>query len=83
MTDPGNGKPRKRSLTIAGHRTSISLEAEFWDALKAIAVTRGRTLPGLVSEVDAARGTRNLSSALRVHVLQHLQRQSNGSVNPS
>ena len=62
----------KHSLVIAGHRTSVSLEVEFWDALKAIAVSEERSLAALVAAVDAARGDANLSSALRVHVLNHL-----------
>lgn len=60
---------RKRSLTIAGHGTSISLEEPFWTALKEIAATREQTLPALVAAVDSARGEDNLSSALRVFVL--------------
>ncbi|HVV94064.1 MAG TPA: ribbon-helix-helix domain-containing protein [Hyphomicrobiales bacterium] len=59
----------KRSVDIAGHRTSISLEAEFWAALKDIAAARGLPLRGLVAEIDAGRGERNLSSAIRVFVL--------------
>ncbi|MBB4284696.1 ribbon-helix-helix domain-containing protein [Roseospira goensis] len=68
---------RKRSITIAGHPTSVSLEDPFWDALRDIAAAEGRTVADIVTEVDAARaagphGPRlNLSSALRVHVLAH------------
>ena len=60
----------KRSLSIAGHATSISLEELFWRQLKALAETRGMSLASLVAEVDGARGRTNLSSALRVHVLE-------------
>ena len=60
---------RKRSVLIAGHATSVSLEPEFWDALRRIAAARGLSLNALVAEVDAQRGARNLSSALRVHAL--------------
>jgi predicted DNA-binding ribbon-helix-helix protein len=60
----------KRSLTIAGHRTSISLEPEFWAALKDAAELEGKSLGALVSEIDAARGRRNLSSAIRVFILE-------------
>ena len=60
----------KRSVSIAGHRTSISLEAPFWDALKEVAAKRGRSVQALVSEIDAGRGKNNLSSAIRVVVLQ-------------
>lgn len=61
--------PRKRSLTLAGHRTSISLEPEFWQALQEICRAEGRTLTSLVCEIDEQRGERNLSSALRVFIL--------------
>ncbi len=59
----------KRSVSIAGHRTSISLEPEFWDALQALARARGLSVQALVGAVDAQRAGRNLSSAIRVHVL--------------
>jgi predicted DNA-binding ribbon-helix-helix protein len=62
----------KHSLSIAGHRTSVSLEAEFWTALGRLAAARGLSVPALVGEIDAARGTANLSSAIRVHVLKQL-----------
>lgn len=63
----------KRSLTIAGHRTSLSLEAEFWDALNAAAKVENKSLAVLVGEIDAARGGRNLSSAVRVWLLKRAQ----------
>ena len=66
---------RKRSVTIAGHRTSISLEEEFWVALKTLASTEGRPLNDLITEIDSQRGNRNLSSSLRVHILKTLQRE--------
>lgn len=61
---------RKRSVTVSGHRTSVSLEAPFWDALRGIAAEEGRSLNDLVSEVDRGRdpGT-GLSSALRLRAL--------------
>jgi predicted DNA-binding ribbon-helix-helix protein len=60
----------KRSITIAGHRTSISLEEPFWQALAEIAATRQTSLAGLVIEVDRARAAGiNLSSAIRMFVL--------------
>jgi predicted DNA-binding ribbon-helix-helix protein len=65
-------KDLKRSLSIKGHRTSISLEPEFWEALRSIAAKRKTTLAELVSEIDATRGERNLSSAIRVHILSTL-----------
>ncbi len=64
----------KRSLTIAGHRTSLSLEPEFWDALKQAADNDGKSLAALVGEIDAARQRRNLSSAVRVWVLKRARR---------
>ncbi len=59
----------KRSLTIAGHRTSLSLEPEFWEALQQAAAARGLSVAALVNEIDQARGDRNLSSAVRVWLL--------------
>ena len=64
----------KRSLTIAGHRTSISLEDVFWTALRDIANERAMTPAALVAEIDRGRGAANLSSAIRVHVLDTLRR---------
>jgi predicted DNA-binding ribbon-helix-helix protein len=61
----------KRSFSLAGHRTSVALEPEFWAALDAIAEARGMVLSALVAEVDAARDpARNLASSLRVLALQ-------------
>jgi predicted DNA-binding ribbon-helix-helix protein len=60
---------RRRSLSIAGHRTSIALEPEFWAALALMADARGLSLPKLVGEIDRARGERPLASALRVTAL--------------
>ncbi len=64
----------KRSLTIAGHATSISLEEPFWQELRRIARLRGLSLAALVSEVDLGRRG-NLSSALRVYVLETIKSQ--------
>lgn len=66
MTDAAGLK--KRSVAIAGHRTSISLEGPFWDALGEIARARGLSLNALVSEIDESRDG-NLSGAIRVYVL--------------
>lgn len=66
--------PRKRSVRIAGHPTSVSLEDEFWSALGEIAARQGRPLTALIEEIDAARGGRSLSSAIRLHVLDHYRR---------
>jgi predicted DNA-binding ribbon-helix-helix protein len=59
----------KRSLTIAGHRTSVSLEEPFWQAVARIARDRGLSVQALVAEIDLARGGANLSSAIRVYAL--------------
>ena len=67
----GSKRPLKRSFTIAGHSTSISLEASFWEALKDAAQERGQSLAGLVEEIDAGRGTAGLSSAVRVWILDY------------
>jgi predicted DNA-binding ribbon-helix-helix protein len=63
----------KHSVSIAGHRTSLSLEDAFWSALKEIARRRGVSLAQLVREVDAGRNGASLSSALRVFVMQTLR----------
>jgi predicted DNA-binding ribbon-helix-helix protein len=70
---------RKRSLSIAGHRTSISLEAPFWEALKEIAAREDRPIAALVAEVDSGRGELNLSSALRLHALSHYRKLAGGT----
>lgn len=70
---------RKRSLTIAGHRTSVSLEEPFWDALKEIAAAEGLTVAALIATIDTGREAVNLSSALRLHVLAHYRRRAAGA----
>jgi predicted DNA-binding ribbon-helix-helix protein len=68
-------RPVKHSLTLRGHRTSVSLEAEFWTAFRDIATARGLTLSALAIEVDEARQTDiGLASAIRVHVLTHYRK---------
>ncbi len=62
----------KHSLAIAGHRTSVSLEQAFWTALKAIAVGSDRSISEVVAAIDRDRGAANLSSAIRVAVLEHV-----------
>jgi predicted DNA-binding ribbon-helix-helix protein len=71
---------RKRSITIQGHQSSISLEDEFWDELAAIARARQLSLNALVTEIDKTRdrprgGAGNLSSALRIYVLKQAKRK--------
>ncbi len=63
---------RKRSVVIAGHRTSVSIEAPFWEALKHLAEARGLSLNRLITEIDESR-EENLSSAIRVYVLVQTQ----------
>jgi predicted DNA-binding ribbon-helix-helix protein len=67
---------QKRSLTIAGHRTSLALEAEFWDGLEAMAATRRLPLTALVRQIDEARESTNLSSAVRIAVLRWYQERA-------
>lgn len=66
---------RKRSVIIAGHKTSVSLEEAFWDELTAIAAERGQSVSRLIGETDRARDG-NLSSALRLLVLDDLRRRA-------
>ena len=68
---------RKRSVTVAGHRTSISLEDEFWVELIRIARDRDISLNNLIATIDEARAT-NLSSAIRVHVLANIKAHTSG-----
>jgi predicted DNA-binding ribbon-helix-helix protein len=72
--DPALALPRKRSLTVAGHRTSITLEDAFWRELKAAAAELGMTVSGLASAIDAAREPASLSAAIRVFLLSRRPR---------
>jgi len=65
----------KRSIVIAGHKTSVSLEDAFWKALKEIAGAREITLSDLVASIDTDRRLGNLSSAIRLFVLDHYRAQ--------
>ena len=67
-----SGRPVKRSLTLRGHRTSVSLEDAFWTAFKTIADQDGKTINGLAAEIDEARGDVGLASAIRVYILEHI-----------
>lgn len=67
----------KRSIVIAGHKTSVSLEDAFWKGLKEIAGIRAMTLSDLVSAIDSERQHSNLSSAIRVFVLDHYRTLGN------
>lgn len=64
-------RPVKRSLTLMGHRTSVSLEEPFWRAFVEMAAAEGKSINALAAEIDAARGTHaGLASAIRVYVLE-------------
>lgn len=65
---------KKRSVTLAGHRTSISLEEAFWTALRELAARRGLSATALIAEIDRTREEPNLSSAIRLHVLAACRR---------
>lgn len=63
---------KKHSIVLSGHQTSFSLEDEFWDALKQIAVKKNVSVSSLITEIDNQR-TQNLSSAIRLFVLKEYQ----------
>ncbi len=63
-------RPVKRSLTLRGHRTSVSLEDIFWDAFRKYADQDGKTINGLAAELDISRGDLGLASAMRIYVLE-------------
>jgi predicted DNA-binding ribbon-helix-helix protein len=69
----------KRSIVLDGHKTSVSLEDAFWTELKEIAHLEHVTLSRLVSGIDATRKQSNLSSAIRIFVLEHLQNKGGRS----
>jgi len=73
-----SGRPVKRSLTLRGHRTSVSLEDVFWAAFRDIAVEKGQPINALAAEIDEGRGMDvGLASAIRVFVLEHYRNQLN------
>lgn len=65
---------KKHSLLIMGHATSISLEDEFWESLKEIAVEESKSIQQLIEHIDLDR-TSNLSSAIRIYILNHLKKK--------
>lgn len=73
----------KRSLSIAGHRTSISLEEPFWRLLQAEAQAAGLSIPAWVEQIDRARHGTNLSSAIRVHLLTTLMTRGGATLSDS
>jgi len=62
---------KKRSVRIADHPTSITLEDEFWVELKAIAEARSQSINQIITEIDEKRGEQNLSSAIRIFILKN------------
>lgn len=75
-----SGRPVKHSVTLKGHRTSISLEDDFWRALRDIAERQGKPINALVAEIDVARGAEmGLASAIRVYVLKDLQARTDAA----
>lgn len=73
MNAAADGLVRKRSVMIAGHQTSVSLEEAFWECLRDIAAREGRSVQSLIGAIDAGRGAQNLSSAIRVFVLTNVR----------
>jgi len=65
----------KRSIVVGGHKTSVSLEDDFWDALREIAARHRVTLSDLVGSIDSGREHGNLSSSVRLFVLNHYRRR--------
>jgi predicted DNA-binding ribbon-helix-helix protein len=83
MVGAMTARPVKRSLTLHGHRTSVSLEAAFWEAFRQIAADRGVPLNQLAAEIDDARaGDEGLASAIRVYVLRQVSDATRDSVTP-
>jgi predicted DNA-binding ribbon-helix-helix protein len=70
----------KRSIVVSGHKTSVSLEDAFWHALKDIAREREQSLRSLVAEIDGGRRGGNLSSAVRLFVLDHYRRRAGAAL---
>ncbi len=68
----------KRSVIIDGHKTSVSLEGAFWSGLKEIAHSQGTTVSKLIAEIDSTREQSNLSSAIRLFVLDYVRTHSTG-----
>ncbi|MEE8517062.1 MAG: ribbon-helix-helix domain-containing protein [Alphaproteobacteria bacterium] len=73
---------RKRSVVVSGHKTSVSLEDAFWRELARVALRRGVSVNHLIGAIDAARAG-NLSSAIRIFVLEELRGRSEGGNGPS
>ncbi len=75
-----SGRPEKHSLTLAGHRTSVSLEPDFWRAFREIAEAEGKGINALAAEIDADRGgDTGLATALRLYVLRYFRARAEGA----
>ena len=72
-----DGRPKRRSVVVSGHRTSVSVEAAFWDELATIAKRRGLSINTLVGEIDHARSG-SLSAAIRLYVLDAVKSRAPG-----
>jgi predicted DNA-binding ribbon-helix-helix protein len=70
----------KRSVIVGGHKTSVSLEDAFWTSLKDIATRRGITLSTQIASIDTSRRTGNLSSAIRLYVLEHFRTRATSTI---
>jgi predicted DNA-binding ribbon-helix-helix protein len=73
----------KRSIVIGGHKTSVSLEEAFWNGMKEISAQRGETLSELINSIDTGRDQGNLSSAIRLFVLNHYKARAGASTGGS
>ena len=73
----------KRSIVVAGHKTSVSLEEAFWSGMKEIALLRNLTLSELVGEIDGGRQQGNLSSAIRLFVLDYFRSRASTATGSS
>lgn len=72
-----SNRPKKRSLTLKGHRTSVSLEDDFWSSFQEIAAERKQAVNALAAEIDSQRGNdMGLASALRLFILRHYKERA-------
>ena len=76
MSNKTLSRPKKRSFSIKGHRTSLSLEEPFWQALRDVAEARDLSLVSLVNEIDQSRGDVGLSSAVRAYLLNYYRAEN-------
>lgn len=77
MQDNAKSAVTKRSVVIGGHKTSVSLEEPFWTEVRAIANAEQMTVSSLLRRIDRERSNANLSSAIRVYVLEHVRDRAN------